>query len=194
MALKFNPFTGNFDFAGGGGGGIAEAVETFADLPETLGVPPIDTVYLVRKDSGSWNPFGTKRLAGLYIRSANTGVRSDDWSYLGAYPDVFFDDAFALVNATTPSKEAAFDLSEISASAKRIYKLPDKNGTVALDSEVRFDASGSYTYTGQAAPGASESSAVWFIRRSEFSSAGSYVGTTTANNVEWDNRLTASYS
>ena len=60
--------------------------------------------------------------------------------------------------------------------------------------EVRFDTATVYTYTGQAAAGASESAAVWFIRRSEFSSAGSYVGTMTANNVEWDDRLTATYT
>ena len=60
--------------------------------------------------------------------------------------------------------------------------------------EVRFDTATVYTYTGLAAAGASESSAVWFIRRSEFSSAGAYVSTTTANNVEWDDRLTATYT
>ena len=60
--------------------------------------------------------------------------------------------------------------------------------------EVRFDTATVYTYTGQAAAGASESSAVWFIRRSEYSTAGAYVSTTTANNVEWDDRLTASYT
>ena len=60
--------------------------------------------------------------------------------------------------------------------------------------EVRFDTATVYTYTGLAAAGASESSAVWFIRRSEYSSAGAYVSTTTATAVEWDDRLTASYS
>ena len=81
-----------------------------------------------------------------------------------------------------------------SLTANRTYDLPDASGTLALESEVRFDASGSYTYTGQSASGSLESAAVWFIRRSEFSSAGSYVGTTTANNVEWDDRLTATYT
>ena len=60
--------------------------------------------------------------------------------------------------------------------------------------EVRFDTATVYTYTGQAAAGASESSAVWFIRRSEYSTAGAYVSTTTANNVQWANRLTATYT
>jgi hypothetical protein len=60
--------------------------------------------------------------------------------------------------------------------------------------EVRFDTATVYTYTGQAAAGASESASVWFIRRSEFSSAGAYVSTTTANNVQWANRLTATYT
>lgn len=66
--------------------------------------------------------------------------------------------------------------------------LPPQRG------EVRFDVATIYTYTGQAAAGSLESAAVWFIRRSEFTSAGSYVGTMTANNVEWDDRLTATYT
>lgn len=80
------------------------------------------------------------------------------------------------------------------ATADRAISLPNASGVLALEYEVRFDASGSYTYTGQATAGSLESAAVWFIRRSEFSSTGSYVSTTTANNVEWDDRLTATYT
>jgi hypothetical protein len=80
------------------------------------------------------------------------------------------------------------------ATADRSISLPDASGVLALEYEVRFDASGSYTYTGQAAAGSLEAAAVWFIRRSEFSSTGSYVSTATANNVEWDDRLTATYT
>ena len=60
--------------------------------------------------------------------------------------------------------------------------------------EVRSDVSGSYTYTGLAAANTAESAASWTIRRSEFTSAGAFVSTTTATNVKWDDRLTASYS
>ena len=60
--------------------------------------------------------------------------------------------------------------------------------------DVRSDFVFPYTYTGRAAAGSATSASAWTIRRSEFSSAGAYVSTTTANNVEWDDRLTASYS
>jgi hypothetical protein len=60
--------------------------------------------------------------------------------------------------------------------------------------EVRSDFVSPYTYTGLANAGTSESTASWTIRRSEYNSAGAHVATLTASSVEWDDRLTASYS
>jgi hypothetical protein len=60
--------------------------------------------------------------------------------------------------------------------------------------EVRSDFVSPYTYTGLADAGASESTASWLIRRSEFDAGGSFVATLTASAVEWDDRLTASYA
>jgi len=60
--------------------------------------------------------------------------------------------------------------------------------------EVRSDFVSPYTYTGLAAAGTSESTASWTIRRSEFDAGGSFVATLTASAVEWDDRLTASYT
>ena len=63
-----------------------------------------------------------------------------------------------------------------------------------LGGEVRSDFVSPYTYTGLTAAGTAESTASWTIRRSEYTSAGAHVATLTANAVEWDDRLTASYS
>jgi hypothetical protein len=60
--------------------------------------------------------------------------------------------------------------------------------------EVRSDFVSPYTYTGLADAGTSESTASWTIRRSEFDAGGSFVATLTASAVEWDDRLTASYT
>jgi hypothetical protein len=87
MGLKFNPFSGNFDFTGSGGGqGVFDGeVQFFSDLPQTVGVPPVNSAYLVREPEGTiW--FGNKKQKGIYIRSGNSGVRNDDWTYGGEYP------------------------------------------------------------------------------------------------------------
>jgi hypothetical protein len=60
--------------------------------------------------------------------------------------------------------------------------------------EVRSDFVSPYTYTGLADAGASESTASWTIRRSEFDAGGGFVATLTASAVSWNNRLTASYA
>jgi hypothetical protein len=114
---------------------------------------------------------------------------------------------------TTNTNTATLNVDNLLTDS-RTYDFPDADGTLILDAasdgkqyarkdgawvevvtggEVRFDSSGNYTYTGQALAGSLESSAVWFIRRSEFSS-GSYVGTLTATDVAWDDRLTETYS
>jgi len=98
MALKFNPLTGNFDFTGSGGGGgssyIDGEVQNFSALPEPLGTPAVDSAYLVREAEGTW--LLARKPAGIYIRTANTGVRADDWTHAGAFPDVFNDANFLL--------------------------------------------------------------------------------------------------
>jgi hypothetical protein len=87
MGFAFNPFTGSFDLkgSGGGGGSVLEGeVATFADLPQTAGTPPVGSSYLVRESTGVW--LVNRRQAGIYIRTNNTGVRADDWSYGGDFP------------------------------------------------------------------------------------------------------------
>jgi hypothetical protein len=86
MAWTFNPFSGTFDQKGSGGGNsvLEGEVATFADLPQTTGTPPVGSSYLVRESTGVW--LVNRRQAGIYIRTNNTGVRADDWSYGGDFP------------------------------------------------------------------------------------------------------------
>lgn len=58
----------------------------------------------------------------------------------------------------------------------------------------RSDFSGSDSYIGVAAAGASESATVWTIRRSTFASNGSVSVAGTATGVSWSGRLSATYS
>jgi hypothetical protein len=85
MAWSFNPFTGNLDITGSSGAVVFEGeVETFADLPETIGDPAVGASFLVRSSTGVW--LVNRRQAGIWIRRNNTGVRATDWEYGGDYP------------------------------------------------------------------------------------------------------------
>jgi hypothetical protein len=82
--FDYNPITGQLDLVGSGGSVIDGEVATFADLPQTAGTPPVGSSYLVRESTGVW--LVNRRQAGIYIRTNNTGVRADDWSYGGDFP------------------------------------------------------------------------------------------------------------
>jgi hypothetical protein len=132
MAFAFNPFTGNFDLKGSGGGAsyIDGEVQNFSALPETLGTPAVDSAYLVREAEGTW--LLARKPAGIYIRTANTGVRADDWTHAGAFPDVFNDANFLLYDNGDSSKNLAFQLSGITTGTTRTLTVPDASGTIAL--------------------------------------------------------------
>jgi hypothetical protein len=140
MALKFNPLTGNFDFTGSGGGGgssyIDGEVQNFSALPETLGTPAVDSAYLVREAEGTW--LLARKPAGIYIRTANTGVRADDWTHAGAFPDVFNDANFLLYDNDDSSKNLAFQLSGITTGTTRTITVPDANVTLPTPSLLAF--------------------------------------------------------
>jgi hypothetical protein len=195
MGFAFNPFTGNFDLKGSGGGGssyIDGEVATYADLPLD-GTAAINTAWLVRTASGVWPV--TRKQAGIYIRTATGGSNRDsDYTYAGTLPDVFSDSQFLIYDNADSTKNLAFQLSSITTGQTRTLTIPDRNGVIALEYEVRSDFVSPYTYTGIASAGTSESTASWKIRRSEFDAAGTHVATLTATSVSWDNRLTASYS
>jgi hypothetical protein len=136
MAIKFNPLTGNFDFTGSGGGGgssyIDGEVQNFSALP-TSTPPDIDAAYLVREAEGTW--LLNRKPAGIYIRTDDTGVRADDWTHAGAFPDVFNDANFLLYDNGDSSKNLAFQLSGISTGQTRTLTVPDASGTLALTSD-----------------------------------------------------------
>lgn len=132
MGLKFNFFTGNFDFVGSGSGGasyIDGEVANYSALPVTVDVPPLDSAYLVRASQGIW-PISYKP-AGIYYRTANAGALSD-WAYAGTVPDVFSDANFLLYDETDTSKNAQFQLSGITTGTTRTLTVPDASGTLQL--------------------------------------------------------------
>jgi hypothetical protein len=151
MGLKFNPFSGNFDFTGSGGGGggssyIDGEVQNFSALP-TSTPPDIDAAYLVREAEGTW--LLNRKPAGIYIRTDDTGVRADDWTHAGAFPDVFNDANFLLYDNGDSSKNLAFQLSGITTGTTRTLTVPDASGTLALTGQLTdtqiFTANGTWT-------------------------------------------------
>ena len=132
MAFAFNPFTGNFDVKGAGGGGGASyidgEVQNFSALPETIGSPAVDSAYLVRESEGAW--LISRKPAGIYIRTANTGVRASDWTYAGEFPDVFNDANLVVYANSDSSKNAKFDVSAIATGTTRTISMPNANVTL----------------------------------------------------------------
>jgi hypothetical protein len=135
MAFKFNPFTGTLDQTGSGGGAsyIDGEVQNFSALPETIGTPAVDSAYLVREAEGTW--LLARKPAGIYIRTADTGVRVDDWTHAGAFPDVFNDANFLLYDNSDSTKNLAFQLSGLTTGTVRTLTAPDASGTIALTSD-----------------------------------------------------------
>ncbi len=128
------------DGTGGSGTGWNGQVEFRADLPITLGTPAIGEIYLVEKKTTLLG-FTTYQ-SGLYIRDFNNG-NLNDWRRLNVKVN-FTDSEFAIVNAVDTSKKSKFDLSLVSTSTTRTYSLPDKDGTVAMLSDI---VGGSTFYT-----------------------------------------------
>lgn len=110
MGWGFNPFTVNFDRTGGGGASYIDGVlDTANDLPVTVGTPALDAVYLVKEGSGVW--LVNRKPAGLYCRTANNG-NINDWTYLGAFPEVNSDANWRLYNDTNPTRELQIELTD----------------------------------------------------------------------------------
>ena len=128
MALKFNPFTGTLDQTGSGGGAsyIDGEVQNFSALPETLGTPAVDSAYLVREAEGTW--LLARKPAGIYIRTADTGVRAADWTHAGAFPDVFNDANFLLYDNADSTRNLQFQLSGITTGTTRTLTVADRSG------------------------------------------------------------------
>jgi hypothetical protein len=153
MAFKFNPFSGTLDQTGSGGGAsyIDGEVQNFSALPETIGTPAVDSAYLVREAEGTW--LLARKPAGIYIRTADTGVRAADWTHASAFPDVFSDAAFTVFSDGDSTKNLQLSLSGITTGTTRTLTAPNKSGTIALTTDIpsvnviELEADGTTTIT-----------------------------------------------
>jgi len=117
---------------GGGGGYINGVVDTYNDLPVTVGTPAINTVYLVRFSTGVW--LINRHPAGLYIRITNFG-NLNDWEYLGTFPEVQSDSRWRVYNETDPTKEVALDVSGVTSGATRTLSVPNASGRIQVEGQ-----------------------------------------------------------
>ena len=141
MAWSFNPFTGNLDIVGGGAVVFEGEVETFADIPETIGDPAVGASFLVRSSTGVW--LVNRRQAGIWIRKNNTGVRATDWEYGGDYP----------VNSVN-GQTGNVSLGSVDVAAEPIdYTVVTTSQTLTNGSKVAADTTaGAFTLTLPATP------------------------------------------
>ena len=116
MAFAFNPFTGNFDVKGAGGGGgsafFAGEVPTYADLPLD-GTAALDSRWLVRSNSGTW-PFSSYKQAGVYVRVATVGSsRDNDYRLTDtSFHDVMSDAAFVIYDDGAPTRTMQVEITD----------------------------------------------------------------------------------
>ena len=150
MSWSFNPFTGNLDIVGGGAVVFEGEVETFADLPETVGDPAVGASYLVRSSTGVW--LVSRKQAGIWIRRYDTGVRATDWEYGGDYPVNSVNGQTGNVSLTAADVSAAWALAVssqfissntlLSAGRNSRITLSAVNQTVNVDLPYSGNADG----------------------------------------------------
>jgi hypothetical protein len=141
MGFAFNPFTGNFDLKGSGGGGgsafFAGEVATYADLPLD-GSAALDSRWLVRSNSGTW-PFSSYKQAGVYVRKATVGAsRDNDYQLTDtSFFDVMSDDKFLVFDNSDATKAMAFNVgANVPTSSTVTLTVPASSGTIALTSSL----------------------------------------------------------
>jgi hypothetical protein len=116
MSFAFNPFTGNFDLKGSGGGGgsafFAGEVATYADLPLD-GTAALNSRWLVRSASGVW-PFPGYHQGGIYVRVSTAGVdRATDYLLADTnFPDVFSDAAFTVYDDADSTRSMQIEVTD----------------------------------------------------------------------------------
>jgi hypothetical protein len=139
MGFAFNPFTGNFDLKGSGGGGgsafFAGEVATYADLPLD-GTAALDSRWLVRSNSGTW-PFSSYKQAGVYVRKAIVGAsRENDYQLTDtSFFDVMSDSAFLIYDDGDATKNLKFQLSGITTGTTRTLTAPDASGRIQVEGQ-----------------------------------------------------------
>lgn len=118
----------------GDAGYVNGSVQFYADLPVTVGTPPVNTAYLVREDSGVW--FINRKPAGIYVRLFNNGVLAD-WDYAGEFPSVNDSQYFRIYDTADPTREIAFSAASIGTGQTRTVTVPNKNVTLDDASDPR---------------------------------------------------------
>ena len=169
---------------GGGAGYVNGSVQFYADLPVTVGTPPVNTAYLVREDSGVW--FINRKPAGIYVRLFNNGTLAD-WDYAGEFPSVNDSQYFRIYDTADPTKELAFDVSGISSGTTRTLDAPNRDGRIAV-SDYRLLSANANAVTGDKVA-ADTTSAAWTLTLPATPSNGDtitvldYAGTFDTNNL-----------
>lgn len=128
MGLRYNTFTGNFDLTRSPGSYLDGEVATYADLPLDTAAAPLNSAWLVRGASGLW--LLSRKPAGIYIRTATTGVLDADYTYAGTFPDVFSDANFVVYDDADSTKNVKLDASAITTGTTRTLTVPNKSGTI----------------------------------------------------------------
>lgn len=109
-------------------------VEFRADLPVTIGFPAVGAIFVVEKPTTILLGLYTTFQSGWYIKDNDTGSLND-WRRLNK-KFKYTADEFAIVDPTDQSKQGQFDASSITTDTIRTYVIPDKNGTIALISDI----------------------------------------------------------
>ncbi len=109
-------------------------VEFRADLPVTIGFPAVGAIFVVEKPTTILLGLYTTFQSGWYIKDNDTGSLND-WRRLNK-KFKYTASEFAIVDPTDQSKQGQFDASSITTDTIRTYVIPDKNGTIALISDI----------------------------------------------------------
>ncbi len=112
-------------------------VSIYADLPVASSVS--GEFWMVLNPTGSRFLLNYKA-AGLYLSEAGVWRKINDAQIL------LNDNQFAVYNSVDNSKQIAFDVSTIATATKRTATWPDKDGTVAMTSDLGI---GNYAQTAQ---------------------------------------------
>ena len=128
------------------------------------------------------------------LKVDSTGIKFNDNTVFTTATPSFPDNTFEIKDNTDPTRKVAFECSGISAATTRTLTIPNASGTIQLAQEVRSDFVTDTSYIGLAPFGSAESANVWTIYRNIIDSEGNITSTTTATNVAWDDRLTATYT
>lgn len=98
-----------------------------------MGTPAVGSIYLVENSTGIW--LINRKVAGLWRRVTDDGDL-DDWERIGNWLEVFRDSNFELSDDADPTKSVKVQVGGVSSGATRTLSVPDKDGTILVDSDI----------------------------------------------------------